>query len=123
VNLTVIDNNGDKTTKSTDIFVLEPLPEAVVTYSPANPEVGQVITFDASKSKDKNDAIIFYEWDFGDGYSGKRASIKHQYIDRGAYDVRLTVTNKKGMQNTTAISVVVNSNKEPINESINRREA
>lgn len=48
------------------------------------------------------------EWDFDDGYSGKRASIKHQYLESGSYNVKLTVTNDKGATNMVSIKVVIN---------------
>jgi PKD repeat protein len=107
VNLTVTDNEGDRNTKTIEINVTEPLPEAVGTYSPPNPKVDDVITFNAAQSSDKRGRITEYEWDFDDGYSGKRASIKHQYLENGTYNVKLTVINDKGMQNISMITVVV----------------
>jgi PKD repeat protein len=106
-NLTVTDNGGGANTKTSEINVKEPLPEAIGTYSPTSPKVDDVITFDASQSKDKRGRITDYEWDFDDGYSGKRVSIDHQYLKSGTYDVKLAVTNDRGIQNTSTITVVV----------------
>lgn len=107
VNLTVTDNEGDRTTKTIEINVTEPLPEAIGTYSPVDPDVGQAITFDASQSKDRSGKIISYEWDFDDGYAGKKASVSHEYTDTGTYAVKLTVTNDKGAQNTSIINILI----------------
>lgn len=106
-NLTVTDNEGDKNIKSSEIEIIEPLPEAIGTYSPANPKVGEVITFDASQSKNRIGEIIKYEWDFDDGYSGKRVSIDHSYFKIGLYNVKLTVTNENGATNSSFIKVNV----------------
>jgi PKD repeat protein len=103
--LKVTDNEGDSSIKALEIDVKEPLPEAIGTYSPREPKVGDVITFDASQSKGKRGRIVDYEWDFDDGYSGKRVSIDHQYLKNGTYDVNLTVTNDKGVKNSSIINV------------------
>jgi PKD repeat protein len=101
------DNERYRSSKTQEINVAEPRPEAVVTYSPTTPKVGETVTFDASQSKDERGQIIGYEWDFGDGYSGKGASIKHSYLGYGNYDVKLTVTNDRGIQNTSSSTVFI----------------
>jgi PKD repeat protein len=118
VNLTVTDNERDKSTKTLEINVEEPLPTAVGTYTPINPEVGDVITFDGSQSKDKRGRIIDYEWNFDDGYSGERVSIDHQYLKSGTYSVKLTVTNDKGTKNSSIIKLDVSPKIEPTSTSI-----
>lgn len=60
VNLTATDEAGDTSTKSFEVNPTEPLPEATFTYSPSAPKVGEGITFDASKSKDRTGRIINY---------------------------------------------------------------
>lgn len=132
VNLTVTDNEGDNSTKIVEIDVKEPFPEAIATYSPEEPKVGEVITFDASQSKTKRGEIIEYDWDFDDGYSGNRVVIDHQFLKSGTYNVKLTVITDKGAINSSIINVVIsqevgdshavnndfNSNKPyPINQS------
>jgi PKD repeat protein len=89
------------------------LPQAIGTYSPINPKVHEDITFDATQSTDKGGQIIRYEWDFDDGYSGKRASIKHSYTDSGIYNVNLTVFNDKGLCSSTFIEVNVSQEAGP----------
>ena len=106
-NLTLTDSEGEKSTITSEINVIEPLPDAIGTYSPAEPEVSDVITFDASQSKDKKWPIIDYEWDFGDGYSGNGESIDHKFMRSRTFTVKLTVTNEKGIKNSSLIKVNV----------------
>jgi PKD repeat protein len=51
------------------------------------------VRFDASKSFIKNDDIIKFIYDYGDGISEERDSINpgHKYIEAGDYTVSLTV--------------------------------
>ncbi|HOT07849.1 MAG TPA: PKD domain-containing protein [Methanotrichaceae archaeon] len=112
VNLTITDNDGDSCTSTAYVNVTEPLPDAMGTFSPAEPAVSEIITFDGSKSRDRYGRIISYQWDFDDGYTGNRASIKHQFLESGTYNVKLTVENEKGKRNTSTIIVVVKSKSE-----------
>lgn len=107
VNLTVTDNEGDKSSRTIDLVVSEPLPEAKITYSPSYPKVGVAITFDSSQSKGGRGNITSYEWDFGDGYFGKRDSIDHVYWKSGTYNVELIVTNDKGIKGSSIIAIFV----------------
>ena len=113
VNLTITDNQGDTSSKALWIDVAEPRPEAIIAYFPAGPKVGEVITFDASRSKGLSGRITEYSWDFDDGYSGNRASMKHQYLDSGTYNVKLIVINDKGAMNTSVITVTVSQEVKP----------
>jgi PKD repeat protein len=56
------------------------------------------VRFDASKSFIKNDDIIKFIYDYGDGISEERDSINpgHKYIEAGDYTVSLTVIWKTG---------------------------
>jgi PKD repeat protein len=56
------------------------------------------VKFDASKSFIKNDDIIKFIYDYGDGESEERDSINpgHKYIKAGDYTVSLTVIGKTG---------------------------
>jgi C1A family cysteine protease len=68
--------------------------------------VGDYITFDASKSKDPEGEIISYEWDFGDGTTGNGVTVSHKYSKRGIYQVTLKVTDefgKTGIEETNAL--------------------
>jgi hypothetical protein len=69
--------------------------------------VGATITFDGSSSTDTDengDAIVQYDWVFGDGTSAPDAgpNPQHAYDEEGVYAVVLTVTDDEG--NTDAAS-------------------
>ena len=56
-----------------------------------------VIHFDASSSTDSDGEIISYNWDFGDGTTGKGVTIDHTYKNRGKYSVNLTVIDNDNL--------------------------
>lgn len=55
--------------------------------------VGTEYVFDASESTGGASAIKNYEWDFGDGTTGKGVSPTHAYQATGEYTVTLTLTD------------------------------
>jgi PKD repeat protein len=52
--------------------------------------------FDAAASRDSDDPIISYRWDFGDGRSADGMRLRHVYALPGTYEARLTVTDASG---------------------------
>ncbi len=77
-------------------------PIASFTYSPANPVVGEEITFDASDSEDPDGTIEHYQWQWGDGSSGgsRTGTRTHTYSESGEYTVTLTVKDNDGLENS-----------------------
>jgi len=111
VNLTVYDNDGLHTSVTQEIFVGK-RPTAKFTYSPRNPLVDEVVTFDASESQaeDSDDHIVLYVWDFGDYNITETISpqIEHAYtIAEGDYPASLTVYDNNGLYNSTVQTVKV----------------
>ena len=84
-------------------------PIASFTYSPENPVVNQIITFNASASCDPDGNITSYEWDFGDGNitNTTHEILNHSYSETGNYDVTLTVTDDDGVTNSTTKIITV----------------
>ena len=84
-------------------------PIASFTYSPKNPVVNQIITFNASSSYDPDGTIVKYEWDFGDGNitNTTEEKINHSYSEAGIYEVTLTVTDNEGAKNSTTKIITV----------------
>ena len=64
--------------------------------------VGELITFDGSKSFDRDGNIIEFIWDFGDGTKQKGINATHSYEKPGRYWVTLTIKDDSG--STTNIS-------------------
>jgi len=79
-------------------------PVADFTFSPSNPNAGDEVVFNASKSAGE---IIDYIWNFGDGKSGRGMVVTHIYTDPGDYEVSLTVFDKDGLSDTITKTVRV----------------
>jgi len=112
VTLTLTDNDG-VTDIATQIITVMPKPlppEASFKFSPASPEVGQPVSFDASSSSDPDGTIVNYFWDFGDGTTENQTggvTMIHPYTSEGSYNVTLTVTDNDQLTNTTTKSITV----------------
>jgi len=80
------------------ILPSEFIPYASFIYSPQEPPVNQIITFDTSSSYslDPDAVIISYKWNFGDGTMGEDKVINHSYSSAGDYTVTLTVVDSDG---------------------------
>jgi len=75
-------------------IIVSDSPVANFTYTPATPQVGGTITFDASSSSDPDGIIQDYSWDFGDGTSPKSGkTATHAYLTAQDFNVTLTVTD------------------------------
>ncbi|NIN65945.1 MAG: PKD domain-containing protein, partial [Anaerolineae bacterium] len=82
-------------------------PVAAFDFSPAEPQAGAPVTFDASASSDPDGTIVSYDWDFGDGSMGSGVVVEHTYAMAGDYSVTLTVTDSQGLHSTTSKVVTV----------------
>ncbi len=91
VTLTVVDNSGLTASASTVMFVSNP-PVAVISVTPEVGTVGSPVTFDGTGSYDpEGAAIIYYWWDFGDGWGSNEPIAVHTYSQAGTYFVTLYV--------------------------------
>jgi len=115
VSLTVRDNNNAQSTIIRIIPVLaqpsnqtNQLPFANFLYSPQNPIVNQLVTFNASLSYDPDGIITAYAWNFGDGATATGMITQHSFSAPGDYPVSLTVTDNSSAQYTqsTVIRIV-----------------
>lgn len=115
VNLTVRDNDDLHSSFAQDVFVGRP-PIANFTYSPSNPKVLQVVTFDASQSHaaDTGDYIAAYVWNFDDlnittvnSTASNPWIVKHVYLARDEYNVNLTVYDNNGLYSSTVQNFTV----------------
>jgi len=112
VQLTVTDDSTSTSNKHSDKAVV------IINYPPvSNAGEDQWLTssevqFDATKSKDHDGSIISYDWNFGDGQTGKGSTPVHVYASPGTYVAYLTVTDdsKTSTQSDTdAVTIVVNA--------------
>jgi PKD repeat protein len=120
VRLTVTDSAGRVGTATQTLTVTAPAPPPTPTptasfiFSPAQPNAGQTVFFDASASAPGTGATITsYSWSFGDGSFGTGVTPQHTYAVNGApgattsYNVRLTVTNSAGQSATATQTVAI----------------
>ena len=86
-------------------------PIATFTYSPQNPVVGEIITFDASDSSDPDGTIAKYNWDFGDENvtTVTNPIIYHAYASSENYTVTLTVKDDQGLTHKTETVLTVSN--------------
>lgn len=106
--LTVTDNLGLKGTAKVGVVIrLQNVAPVANAGGPYTASKRGRVTFDAVGSTDADGTIVSYLWDFGDGSTANRARIGHRYIQPGAYDVVLTVTDDAGATAQARIQVVV----------------
>ncbi len=90
-------------------------PFARFTFSPKEPKIGEIVTFDGSASRDPDGKIIGYLWDFGDGETAQGATTTHAFKNEGEFDVILQVTDDRGASTALAKTVrVVLPNQPPV---------
>lgn len=90
-------------------------PVAAFTFSPATPEIGQTVTFDASTTTDEGVLCTncTFAWDFGGDGTASGRVVTHTFFSAGPFVVRLVATDSAGTSgaafqttvNVTAITV------------------
>jgi len=82
--------------------------------TPFQANVGEPITFDASKSYDYDGRIIEWNWSFGNEHYLLGEIIEYSYPSAGTYTVNLKVTDNDGSTDTyTTIAEIVQPNRPP----------
>lgn len=110
--LTVTDNAGVKNSTAVDKVNTKvnasPKAKTVLDFTVAE---GELFSLDGSESTDPDGFITDFEWDFGDGTTGKGEKVSHYFDKYGKYKVRLKVYDETATQNnwdTTSLVVTVN---------------
>lgn len=91
-----------------------PVPD--FTFAPLDVKVGDVVNFDASRTTDEGVACgqrCTYSWDFGDRTTSSGIFTTHQFRDVSTFQVRLTVTDQRGVSATIAKTVTVGASQAP----------
>ena len=115
VTLLVIDEQGREDNESLTITVLdsnEP-PTAIATADILSGDAPLTVRFEGSKSTDDN-GIESYFWDFGDDETSTLPDPEHMFTNSGTYQVILTVTDNKGLQDTDMVTIVSNETNESL---------
>jgi PKD repeat protein len=66
------------------------------------------VKFDASGSTDQDGDVLSYLWDFGDGKTSTSISVSKYYGTIGTYEVKLKVTDAKGLSDDASTTIIVN---------------
>ncbi|MBI2418640.1 MAG: PKD domain-containing protein [Ignavibacteriales bacterium] len=75
----------------------------------------QPLDLDASKSSDADGPVQYFDWNFGDGSTGKGVIQKHRYQKPGLYKVELQVKDNTTLENNISFdTVTIRVNAEPI---------
>jgi PKD repeat protein len=85
-------------------------PIACVTFAPASPKVGDLMTFDASCSQPgSGHTIVSYFWSFGDNTANDEHGVdaSHTYLASGTYTMVLGVIDEAGQTGSTFRTIVV----------------
>ena len=81
-------------------------PDAVFSFAPSQPKVGEEVEFDASESSDPNDDIQQYNWSFGDNQGATGEVVTRSFQSPGQKSVELTVVDR--FDNTSTFETTVN---------------
>ena len=60
--------------------------------------------FDAGLSRDLDGWIVDYQWDFGDGHTGRGKKVWHEFGE-GLYTIKLTVTDNDGARSSKKVKI------------------
>ena len=83
-------------------------PTASFTIHPNSGPPPLAVTLDASASRDGDGFIATYEWDVGTGDTVTGQTVQYTYVDSGAYEVQLTVTDDDGARASVTGELVAN---------------
>jgi PKD repeat protein len=110
--LRVTDDDGDSSTASTTITVLDP-PVAAISAVPDSGDAPLDVAFDASASTDSDGTIDQYDWDFDNDGTFEAidggVTINHTYIVGGAITAAVRVTDNDGLQDTATVGLDINN--------------
>ena len=80
-------------------------PLASLTFTPNIIRAGDVVSFNASSSRDPDGSITHYAWNFGDGATAIGVLAVHTYNRQGNFTLRLQVTDDGGATSSTSVNL------------------
>jgi len=117
VRLSVTDSDGLLSSEKKSIQVapeaIPQPPEAEFSVTPANPEIGQQVTFDASDTTATDGKIASYEWQIQGVGSPVGQTTTGSFDVPGSKSVELTVTDDNGLSDSEVTTIDVERRAEP----------
>ena len=86
-----------------------PEPDAVATYEPAAPMPEETVTFDGTDSESPESPIDSYDWTIDGDERLTGETVTREFDEPGEYDIELVVTNEATGEDTTSLTVTVES--------------
>jgi PKD repeat protein len=68
---------------------------------------GELFYFSGISSVDSDGAILYYFWEFGDGFSSNAMNPIHKYSTQGTYQVTLSVKDNDGFTDKTSTTIQI----------------
>ena len=114
--LKVTDDDGDSSTYSQQIQVLNVAPSAGFTYSTQNNNYtkNNPISF-TDTSSDVDGSIVSYHWDFGDGTTSTERHPSHTFSSNGRYKITLSIEDNDGKTDSYGKQLQIGSTENPDN--------
>ncbi|HEV8359289.1 MAG TPA: PKD domain-containing protein, partial [Candidatus Thermoplasmatota archaeon] len=115
ITLTATDNDGLQSTASKTVTVAHAAPLASFTFSPANPDPGELVTFTSTSTHPNApvDSIVSYAWDFDGLGASSDPNPTFTFADQALYNVTLTILDDDGIVGERTVPVPV-GNEPPV---------
>ena len=96
------------------------VPTAAFSFSPSTPDIGQVVTFNASSTQDEGVSCTSctFTWDFGGEGTASGMIATHAFGSGGSYVVALTAADSGGSSSTARQTVTVSAPSIPTGVSV-----
>jgi PKD repeat protein len=108
--LMVVDDKGNDSSCGTvaEIVAICECPPVCDPYGPYDGVAGVPVQFESrSTSALSCFPIVLYSWDFGDGATGQGPRPTHTYLNPGAYNITLTVTDSNGAPSACGTTALI----------------
>ncbi len=107
VRLTLTDDDGLTSSRTLSVSVTQAPVSVISVDRTSAPSAPATINFDGRQSSDPDGSIQQYQWDFGDDTRLFVDATPHTYSQPGTYRAELTVTDDKGVTNTSSVIISI----------------
>lgn len=123
VRLTVTDRNGLRDRTSVDVKIEQDLqvttPPLAVLDGPSTGSTGDQLNFNGLRSQSLS-PIVDFQWNFGDGTSGRGPDIAHRFSRPGTYSIVMTLVAENGLRSSDNLVVRIDDPLQPAEAPVAR---